>query len=109
MRRTHRLSERPLATRVPRAHERVRVVLPCLSSTAPGAWSTGVIENLSTHGFGIQRPAGAKVGAHIKVRLPGLEMMTATIRWVKNERVGCALSRPLSSCVFEHVVGQARA
>ena len=44
----------------------------------------------------------------LRIRIPGMQMLTAEIRWVRNGAVGCAFAEPLHVAVFEHVVRNSR-
>lgn len=93
----------------PREQERAPVVLRCEARVGLGGWNFAILLDLSTHGFQLVRAPGCEVGATVKLRIPGMEMLTAVVKWMTLESIGCAFVRPLSPYVFEHVVKNTRA
>ena len=90
-----------------RESERKRVTLRCEARIGSGAWSVVVLRDLSTEGCQIARIPGLKAGLHLRIRIPGLELLPATVRWVDDGKAGCAFDRSLSGYVLDHIVGQA--
>ena len=43
----------------------------------------------------------------VSIRLPGLEVSIAEIRWRDGNRLGCRFQRPLSEYVVDHLLAQA--
>ena len=44
----------------------------------------------------------------ISFRIPGMQVLTADIRWQKGDTMGCEFTSPLHIAVFEHIVRRAR-
>lgn len=93
----------------PREQERATITVRCETRIGLGIWNFAILLDLSTHGFQLVRAPGCVIGAKVRLRIPGMEMLTATVRWMSAENVGCAFDRPLSPYVFEHLVAKANA
>ena len=70
-------------------------------------WQRVQLINVSLTGFRIAWIPGATPGTVLRIRIPNLELLSAIVRWRRNEGVGCEFSSPLSLYVFEHLVGAA--
>lgn len=42
-----------------------------------------------------------------RIRIPGMQLLSAEIRWQTAAAIGCAFSEPLHIAVFEHLVKKA--
>jgi hypothetical protein len=62
--------------------------------------------DLSTHGFRTDTHLYVEPGDTVWVRLPGLESMPATVKWVRGSLMGCAFERPLYPAVFDRIVNR---
>ena len=89
-----------------REAERKPVRFRCEARIGQGAWSLVFLRDLSTHGFQMSRVLGLDICTRIRIKVPGLELLSATVRWVGEEHAGCAFSRPLSDCVLDHLARQ---
>jgi hypothetical protein len=65
------------------------------------------LEDISQQGFRIAWFASCALDRPIRVRIPGLQILTAEIRWQRGKTLGCAFSEPLHVAVFENIVRQA--
>jgi hypothetical protein len=68
-----------------------------------------VLEDLSATGFrisGLAHPDPAKL---LSIRIPGLQLLSAKIRWNTGAIIGCEFTAPLHVAVFDHLVRTARA
>ena len=92
-----------------REQERATITVRCETRIGMGIWNFAILLDLSTHGFQLVRAPGCVVGAKVKLRIPGMEMLTATVKRMTAENIGCAFDRPLSPYVFEHLVATASA
>jgi len=43
----------------------------------------------------------------LRVRIPGMQLLSADIRWMRDGAIGCAFAEPLHIAVFEHIVRRA--
>ena len=80
----------------------------CEARVGLSSWTRVFLENLSTHGFQIARVPGLRVGERLRLRVPGFELLTATVRWLDSEHAGCAFEKPLAEYVLDHIVSQGR-
>ena len=69
-----------------------------------GKWLRASLLDVSRDGFRVGWMPHAEPGATIKIRIPGLEHLTAVIRWRRDNGVGCEFERPLGLYVFEHLM-----
>jgi hypothetical protein len=65
------------------------------------------LEDLSPGGFRIARLPGARTELPLRIRIPGIQMLSAEIRWSNAGAVGCEFAEPLHIAVFEHIVRNA--
>ena len=70
-------------------------------------WHYARLLNLSPEGFQIEWPRRFGEARQIRIRIPGLEMLTADVRWREEGSAGCQFASPLNSYVFEHIVRNA--
>lgn len=94
-------------TQKPR-QERAPFGVVCEARQGARPWQRVVLNNLSAEGF---RLSGLEHTCHsmpVKVRIPGLQVLSATIRWHRGPEMGCKFSAPLHVAVFEHLVNHAR-
>ena len=87
---------------------RAEVTLLCEVRQGSAAWRLARLEDISQHGFRITWLPEFTLDAPLKVRIAGLQSLTAKIRWHKDKMLGCAFEAPLHVAVFEHIVAQAR-
>ena len=66
-----------------------------------------LLTDLSTTGFKLSCTAQLNIHKTLFVKLPGLELLTADIKWAKNMEYGCQFRRELYHPVFEHIVKHA--
>ena len=88
--------------------ERAEVSLECEVRLGTRAWQRVQLDDMSQAGFRIARLPGARLGAPLRIRIPGLEILNAEIRWLQDEAVGCEFTGALHVAVFEHIVRQCR-
>jgi hypothetical protein len=90
-----------------RSAERAGVVLICEVRQGVRPWTQARLEDLSPGGFRIARLAGPRMELPLRIRIPGMQLLSAEIRWVRDGAVGCAFAEPLHPAVFEHIVRNA--
>ncbi len=87
---------------------RAEVTLLCDVRQGVGPWQRVRLEDISQHGFRISRLPQFSLDKTLRVRIPGLNILVAEIRWHEDCMLGCAFLAPLHVAVFEHIVRQAR-
>ena len=71
-----------------------------------GAWQKSRLTDVSLSGFRIGWLPNGGQGAEVRIRIPGLEPLTAHVRWKDTTGMGCEFTRPLSVYVLEHIARQ---
>lgn len=84
--------------------ERVRIVVECEVRQGTRPWKVTRLEDLSPQGFRIAWFPNCRPEIPLRIKIPGLELLTAQVRWQDNGAVGCEFSAPLHVAVFEHIV-----
>ena len=78
----------------------------CHARAGTSSWFTVFLHDLSTTGFKMQWPLGVRLAERVSIRFPGLEVLSADVRWKDGQTVGCEFSNPLSKYVYEHLLGE---
>lgn len=86
---------------------RAALTLLCEVRQGTRPWQTVRLEDLSPQGFRIAWLPNASTELPVRIRIPGIQLLTAHIRWQSNAAIGCSFSEPLHVTVFEHLVRQA--
>lgn len=86
--------------------QRAEVTLVCEVRQGSQPWTKARLDDLSQSGFRIEWLPGAKLGVPLRIRMPGMAMLTANIRWQEGKAIGCEFEGPLHVAVFEHIVRQ---
>ena len=89
--------------------DRVDLVLRCEVRQGTRAWKPVVLEDLSPSGFRISGWQECRSELTVRIRIPGLQMLNANVRWQRGDEVGCEFTSPLHVAVFEHIVRRAHA
>ncbi len=87
---------------------RVELTLRCEVRQGSRSWMPVRLENISTNGFRISGLAKCHMDTPLSIRIPGLQILTAYIRWKQGETAGCEFSHPLHIAVFDHIVRQSQ-
>ncbi|MEO6718233.1 MAG: PilZ domain-containing protein [Novosphingobium sp.] len=87
---------------------RAEVTLLCEVRQGLGPWKLAHLDDISQSGFRIARLPDAAMSRPLRIRIPGLQMLSAEIRWQKGKSVGCEFAEPLHVAVFEHILRAAR-
>jgi hypothetical protein len=79
--------------------------LPCEARQGLNPWILVRLEDLSARGFHAVWP-NDRIDPRlpIRLRIPGLQPLTARICWLDGIRIGAEFSAPLHAAVFDHVV-----
>jgi len=91
------------AARPPR--EYVRMACDVRQGQRP--WMRVVLHNISEGGFCMEWVPSIERGRPVWLRLPGLNMLQAHIRWQAAGLIGCEFSGRLYGPVLDHIVRQA--
>lgn len=89
--------------------ERVSVVLVCEVRQGTRPWKKARLEDLSPGGFRIAWLPDARQDIPLRIRIPGIHLLSARIRWMRENAVGCEFADPLHVAVFEHIARAAAA
>lgn len=72
-------------------------------------WKKVRLEDLSPGGFRIAWFPEASPELPLRIRIPGIQLLSARIVWENENMVGCEFAAPLHVAVFEHIVRSAGA
>lgn len=90
-------------SRTPRS-ARVGVSILCEVRQGTRPWKQARLEDLSPGGFRIAFLPDARTEVPMRIRIPGLQLLSARICWSRNGAVGCEFDEPLHVAVFDHIV-----
>lgn len=90
-----------------RGGDRAHVALICEVRQGTDPWATVRLDDISQTGFRIAWLPHCQPDKSVRIRIPGLAMLTAKVIHREGKAVGCAFAEPLHIAVFEHIVGQA--
>lgn len=93
---------------LPTREFRAELTLLCEVRQGTRPWRTVRLDDLSQQGFRIAWFPHVSTELPIKIRIPGMQLLSADIRWKTNAALGCAFTEPLHVAVFEHLVKAAR-
>jgi hypothetical protein len=88
--------------------DRAEITLLCEVRQGVEPWKLARLDDISQAGFRIAWLPDCRRDAPLRIRIPGLQMLTAHIRWQQDKAVGCEFAEPLHVAVFEHIVKQCR-
>ncbi len=91
----------------PRAN-RAKVVLVCEIRQGTRPWKEAKLEDLSETGFRIGWLPNCRMDTPLRIRIPGMQLLSAHIRWQDQGSVGCQFTEPLHPAVFDHIARSAR-
>ncbi len=83
--------------------ERATVSLRCEVRQGSRPWRVVVLDDLSASGFRMNWSAGMLKDVPVRIRIPGLQVLSADVRWSNNEAIGCQFTNPLHVAVFDHI------
>jgi len=90
------------------AKGRTSVTLLCEVRQGTRPWKPVRLEDISPEGFRIPWLPGCHTDTPLRIRIPGMQVLTANIRWQQGQAMGCEFNSPLHIAVFEHIVSKAR-
>lgn len=103
----HQPIGQPVSAEPARSAARAGITLICDVRQGSRPWTQARLEDLSPGGFRIARLAAVRPELPLRIRIPGMQLLSAEIRWVRDGAVGCAFAEPLHVAVFEHIVRNA--
>jgi hypothetical protein len=87
--------------------DRADVTLICEVRQGTDPWTRARLDDMSQTGFRVAWLPQCQADKPVRIRIPGLAMLTAKVVRQEGKAVGCAFAEPLHIAVFEHIVGQA--
>lgn len=90
--------------------DRIRreLTLRCEVRLGSGSWTKIDLINLTHSGFQMEWLPNCRPDSKVWIRMPGLQPLSATVRWRNNSGIGCEFSAPLYEPIFEHLVRPAK-
>ena len=67
-------------------------------------WQMARLHHLSVSGFRMGPMRQGAGGSEVRIRIPGLEPLTAAVRWRNKTGLGCEFARPLNPYVLDHIL-----
>ena len=89
--------------------DRAQVAIMCEVRQGSRAWTMTRLEDMSQTGFRLAWLPKYSQHQPMRIRSPGLQLLTAHIRWHDGKAAGCSFEEPLHVAVFDHIVRQAAA
>jgi PilZ domain. len=87
---------------------RAGVSLLCEVRQGSRPWKAARLEDLSPGGFRIAWLPDARPDLPLRIRIPGMQMLSAQVRWKRESAIGCEFAKPLHVAVFDHIVRSSR-
>ena len=84
--------------------QRAQLSILCEVRQGMRPWKMARLIDLSETGFKLAWLPDYNPGQPLKIRIPGIETLTAKICWHEGKQIGCAFASPLHVAVFEHLV-----
>jgi len=88
---------------------RAPLTLPCDIRQGQRPWAHSRLLNLSESGFCVEWLPACDPQRGLWLRIPGLELLKANVRWRREGMMGCEFEGRLHAAVFDHIVRQANA
>lgn len=89
--------------------QRAALTLLCEVRQGFAPWKLARLEDISQTGFRVAWLPDATITKPLRIRIPGLQLLSAHIKWQKGKAVGCAFVEPLHIAVFDHILRRAEA
>ena len=83
--------------------QRAEIALLCEVRQGFDPWRLVRLEDISQSGFRIAWLPDANPMKPLRIRIPGLQMLSAHIRWQRGKAIGCEFTETLHVAVFEHI------
>ena len=86
---------------------RAEVTLLCEVRQGSRPWQLVRLEDISQQGFCISWLPDGAIDRPLRVKIPGIQILSAKVCWQRGKALGCEFAEPLHVAVFEHIVRQA--
>ena len=83
---------------------RAAVSLVCEVRQGHRPWGSVRLVNISETGFCMDWMPGLELQRALWIRIPGIQLLQAHIRWKRDTTMGCEFGSPLYGPVFDHIV-----
>lgn len=83
---------------------RSAVSMLCEVRQGARAWQLVRLDDLSPSGFRIARFPNVSPSMDVRIRIPGIQLLNAKVRWQDGAAVGCEFTTPLHVAVFDHIL-----
>ena len=83
---------------------RIGVILLCEVRQGTRPWVRVRLDDISPSGFRIAWMPAIDPERPLRIRIPGIQMLTAHVRWQRGKTIGCEFVETLHVAVFEHIV-----
>ena len=87
---------------------RQSVDLECEIRVGARAWRKVRLADLTPGGFQVTILDMPPRGTPVFIRIPGLQMLQAEVRWTKVNTAGCQFASPLAPYIFDHLLARMR-
>jgi hypothetical protein len=87
--------------------QREAVDLLCEVRQGQRPWNRATLHNISETGFCMDWLPALELQRGLWLRIPGLNLLQAHIRWKHGQYIGCEFTSRLYSPVFDHIVREA--
>ncbi|MDP3676856.1 MAG: PilZ domain-containing protein [Novosphingobium sp.] len=84
--------------------QRARLSILCEVRQGTRPWQLARLSDLSETGFKLAWLPDYDPSKPLRIRIPGIEMLSAKICWHEGKQIGCEFASPLHVAVFEHIV-----
>ena len=85
---------------------RAPVSLICEVRQGQRPWNSTQLHNISETGFCINWLPAFEMHRSLWIRIPGLQLLQAHVRWKRDQMMGCEFVAKLYGPVFEHIARQ---
>jgi hypothetical protein len=83
---------------------RARLAILCEVRQGTRPWKLARLSDLSETGFKLAWLPDYDPSKPVRIRIPGIETLSAKICWHEGKQIGCAFASPLHVAVFDHIV-----
>lgn len=90
----------------PNRATRAEVCLTCEVRQGTRPWGKVRLQDISHTGFRIEWRPGLFENQQLYIRIPGLELLVANLRWKHEGWIGCEFLTQLYAPTFDHIVRQ---
>lgn len=87
-----------------RSSVREQVHAEILVHQSGGKSFRGILSDLSTTGFKMSSISGVDASRPVFIRMPGLPILSANVRWEGFSDYGCQFNTPLAPHVMQHLL-----